>query len=386
MKPTPSEAVPGAEPPENDQARKAPDSPDEVEAGPLPAPVRRSADAQSIAVFGLFLLGLFYTLHFARSFFLPIVVALLLSLLLSPVVRLLQRLRLPRSLAAFLALGALLTSLTGVLYAVAEPAREWIAESPQKLNRIERKLRRYRQPVEEIGRAAEQVGELTRVGETPGQAATVRETSTVSKFLAGGQSFLGGAVVMSILLFFLLASDDLLLRKVLRILPRLEDRKKAVWIARRIEQDISRHLFTVTVINLCLGLAVAGVLRVLGMPNPLLWGVMAAVLNFVPYLGATVGVAILAGVSLLTFDAPTQAISAPLAYLVLTGLEGGVITPVILGRRLSLNPVAIFLGLFFWGWIWGVAGALLAVPILASLKIVCDRIEPLAGVGELLGR
>jgi predicted PurR-regulated permease PerM len=341
---------------------------------------------QSLSLFGLFLLGSFYTLHVAKSFFLPIVVALLLNFLLSPAVRWLERLRLPRPAAAALALGLLLAGLVGTLYSVADPAQEWIADAPKNLTKIERKLRRFRQPVEQMGRAAEQMGDLARVGEAKASPVKPREQSTLSAFLSGGQRFLAGAVVVAILLFFLLAADDLLLRKLMRMLPRLEDRKKAVWIARRIERDISAHLLTVTVINLCLGLAVAGALHLLEMPSPLLWGVMAAVLNFVPYLGAVVGVTILAGVSLLTFDNVGQAIAAPAAYMLLTSLEGGLLTPVILGRRLALNPVAVFLGLFFWGWLWGVAGALLAVPILVSVKIVCDRIELLAPLGELLGR
>lgn len=353
--------------------------------GALSEVLRTSYSLQSVALVVIAVLGLVYTLYFARSFFLPVTIALLLKFLLSPAVRRLQRLRMPTALAAALTLGILLAGLIGLLYMVAEPAREWLAQTPEKVELIERKLRRFRQPVEEMGRAAEQMGELTRVGESDAGPVQLQEPSALSALLSGGQRFVAGAAVMLILLFFLLATEDMLLRKLVRMLPRLGDRKKAVGIARQIEQTISTHLLTVSVINLCLGLAVAGALYLLGMSNPLLWGALAAALNFIPYLGAMVGTVILTGASLLAFDDLLAGLLVPAAYLLLTALEGGVITPVILGRRLSLNPVAVFLGLFFWGWLWGIAGALMAVPLMVSLKVFCDHIEPLAPLGELLG-
>ena len=357
-----------------------------VDARTLRSVLRSSLSLQSLSLLGIFLLGFVYTLHFGRSFFLPIVIAILLTFVLSPTVRFLQRFKLPRPLAAALTLGILLGSLGGILYLVIEPAQEWVAEAPRNLTQIERKLRRFRQPAEQVERAAEQVEELARGSKSASKSVEVREKSVMSNLLTSGQRFLAGTLTMIILLFFLLATDDFLLRKLVRLLPRLSDRKKAVSIVRRIERKISTHLLTVSVINIGLGLAVTGALHLLGMPNPILWGVMAAVLNFIPYVGAIIGVLILTGVSLLTFDPISQALAVPTAYFLLTLLEGGLITPVILGRWLSLNPVVIFLGLFFWGWLWGVAGALLAVPILVCIKISCDSIEILAPVGDLLGR
>lgn len=342
---------------------------------------------QTFCLVALLVLAIFYTLYFAKTFFLPIVVAVLLNFLLAPAVRALERIGLPRALAAGLTLFLLLAAVLGLGYQVLDPAKRWVEKAPRELRKVERKLRQIREPVEDVSRAAEKVGELARGGGSPepGQV-QIKKPSTVASLLSGGQAFLASAAVIYILLFFLLATDDLVLRKLVRLLPRLEDRKKAVWIARRIERDISAHLLTVSVINLCLGVAVGTALYFIGMPSPVLWGVMAAALNFVPYLGAAVGVTVLAAVSLLTFDTVTYAVLAPAAYLALTSVEGGLITPVILGRRLSLNPVAVFVGLFFWGWLWGVPGALLAVPILASVKIFCDRVERLTAVGAILGR
>jgi len=190
---------------------------------------------------------------------------------------------------------------------------------------------------------------------------------------------------MFTLLYFLLAAGDLFLRKLIKVLPSLSDKKRAVEIARQIESDISAYLTTVTAINVVLGLAVWGIMALIGIPNPLLWGVLAMVTNYIPYLGAVVMLAILAMVGFLTFDDVGQALLAPGAFVGLNILESYILTPVVLGRRLTLNPVVIVLGLTFWGWLWGIAGALLAVPIMVVFKIFCDHSEPLAPIGEFLG-
>jgi predicted PurR-regulated permease PerM len=194
-----------------------------------------------------------------------------------------------------------------------------------------------------------------------------------------------GVAVTVILLFFLLASGDLFLRKLIRVLPRLEDKRRAVEIARQVERDISAYLSTVTMINLGLGAAVAAGFAILRVPNPLLWGAMVTLFNFVPYLGPAVSYAIFVMVGLVTFETVPHILAPVLTFLVLNVIEAYLVTPLVLGRRLTLNPVVLFVGLTFWGWMWGIAGAILAVPIMAVLKIFCDHIEPLAPIGEFLG-
>jgi predicted PurR-regulated permease PerM len=189
-----------------------------------------------------------------------------------------------------------------------------------------------------------------------------------------------------VLLYFLLAGGDLFLQKLIKVLPQLRDKKKAVSIARETEASISTYLVTVTLMNIGLGLTVAGVMYLLGMPNPLLWGAMAALAEFVPYLGATALVVVLTLAGLVTFDQVGQALLVPGAYLAVNVLQSQFIYPTILGQRLTLNPVAILVGLVFWWWIWGIPGAFLAVPLLATFKIFCDHIEALAPIGEFLGR
>ncbi|HEX3276322.1 MAG TPA: AI-2E family transporter, partial [Gemmatimonadales bacterium] len=197
---------------------------------------------------------------------------------------------------------------------------------------------------------------------------------------------LTGALETLILLYFLLAVGDLFLQKLIKVLPLLKDKKKAVAIARETEASISTYLFTVAIVNLVLGLAVAGVMLLIGMPNALLWGALAALAEFVPYIGATVLLAVLAMAGLVTFPTVGQALLVPGAYLGVNLLQSQFISPYVLGRRLTLNPVAILVGLVFWWWLWGVGGAFIAVPLLATLKIFCDHIESLAPIGEFLGK
>lgn len=343
-------------------------------------------DIRSVALTGLFVLALFYTLYLGRSFFLPIVLALLLSFVLSPAVRLLRRLRLPTALAAAVVVFGLLGGLVVGIYNLAGPAAEWAQEAPRSLRRLERKLGELKKPVQTVSKATQQVEKMTEVGGGPAPRKVEVQTETLGERMFSQVSALvAGGVVMFILLFFLLASGDLFLRKMIKVLPRLGDKKRAVEIARQIETDISAYLSTVTLINIGLGLATWGILALIGFPNPMLWGVLATVTNFIPYLGAIVMMTVLTAVGFLTFDDATQALMAPGAYLGLNLIESYLLTPIVLGRRLTLNPVVIFLGLTFWGWLWGITGAVLAVPIMVVFKIFCDHSESLAGLGEFLG-
>jgi predicted PurR-regulated permease PerM len=341
---------------------------------------------RSLALTGLLVLAAFYTLYFARAFFLPIVLALLLSFLLSPVVRGLKKLHIPNGLGAALVVFGLLGSLGLGIYELAGPAYEWAEQAPRQLRRLERKLAEFKKPVQTMSKATQQVEKITQVGagEAPRKVEVQTETLGERIFSQTTELVAGGSI-MFILLFFLLASGDLFLRKLIRVLPSLSDKKRAVEIARQIEQDVSTYLVTITVINIALGLAVWGLMTWIGVPNPLLWGVLALVTNYIPYVGAMVMIAVLAMVGFLTFNDTTHALMAPGAFVGLNLLESYLVTPMVLGHRLTLNPVVVFLGLTFWGWLWGITGALLAVPIMVVVKIICDHSEPLRSIGEFLG-
>ena len=273
-------------------------------------------------------------------------------------------------------------SMTG-----ADAKYTWIGQAPQSLHRIEGRLRDLKKPVQTVSKATEQVEKIAKVsgGQDSTPKVQVTTESLGARVLSKTTDLVSSAVVMFILLYFLLASGDLFLHKLVKVTPSLEDKKRAVEIARQIETEVSTYLATITLINIVLGLTVWGALALIGVPNPLLWGVLATFANYIPYLGPIVMVSVLTMVGLLTFPDIPHALLPPGAFLVLHGLETFLITPMILGRRLTLNPVMIFLGLTFWGWMWGIAGAILAVPIMVVFKIFCDHIESLAPVGELLG-
>jgi predicted PurR-regulated permease PerM len=366
---------------------------------PLPAPdLHRLGESlerpiRSLAMTGLFVLASFYTLYFCRTLLLPLVMAALLSLLCLPLVRGLKRLRVPEPLGAGLVVLALLGALGFGLYGLSGPAADWIERAPQSLRSAQSKLRDVQRSMRRLGRATEQVemiagggaGESPRSRQPP-VAVAVQATPTLRQRLFDEASgVVTGALVMVVLLYFLLASGDLFLRKLVRVLPRLEDRQRAVDIARQVERDISAYLSTVTMINLGLGAAVALCFALLRVPNPLLWGAMVAVVNFVPYLGPALDYAVFLLVGVLTFDTLPHMLLPAGVFLMLNVVEAYLLTPMILGRRLTLNPVVLFVGLTFWGWMWGIVGAVLAVPIMVVLKILCDHIEPLAPIGEFLG-
>jgi predicted PurR-regulated permease PerM len=341
---------------------------------------------QSLIATGLFLLVLFHTLRVARDLFLPLMLAFFLSFLLSPLLRVLKRAHIPEALGAALLLLVLAGGVGLGIYSLVTPATEWIAKAPESLTRVQRKLRTLRAPMLQMSRTAEEV-ERTIAGEpSTAPVAAAKAPSWIKEALFGGTTaFVSEAIVVMVLLYFLLASGDLFLRKLIKVLPTFKDKKRAVEIAREMERNISTYLFTVTLINVGVGVEVWVGVGLLGMPNPVLWGVLAFVLTYIPYLGAIVGIGILGLAALLVFDDVGQALAVPAVYMVVSFLEGNFVTPLVLGRRLTLNPVVIFVGLLFWFFLWGIPGALLAVPILAVFKIVCDHVDTLAPIGEFFG-
>jgi predicted PurR-regulated permease PerM len=348
--------------------------------------LRRPFDVKSVALTGLFVLAVFYTMYFMRAMLLPLVLALLLSYLLAPLVRALGRLRVGPPIAAALVLLSLIGSLAYAISFVSEPAAGWLEKAPYSLHQLQQKLLPLKKPIEKVAQATGEIDKLTSPEQPQAQAQTVvvKRSAFAELFLTQGPEFVASAVVMFILLYFLLAYDGVFLTKIIRVTPRLGDKKRAVSIMREIEAQISRYLLTITLINIGLGIAVGTTVHFLGLPNPIMWGAMVAVLNFVPYLGALTGIICMTLGAVLSFDSLGYAMIFPASYLLIAILEGNFITPWILGRSLTLNPVLILIALAFWGWMWGISGMILAVPILATFKIFCDHIEPMAPVAEFM--
>jgi predicted PurR-regulated permease PerM len=341
-----------------------------------------------IALTALLVLAIFYTLYFARAILLPVMLAVLLALVLSPVVKALARLRIPEPLGAAAVVLALLCAIGFGVSRLAEPAMQWIERAPATLGELEIKLRKLKKSVEGVSKAAQKVEEFTAVEgqakQRPKVQVAVATPSLAGKLLSGTQTFLASAAATIVLLYFLLAAGDMFLQKAVRLIPALADKNRAVTMVRTIESDMVRYLSTATCINAGLGAATAIAMYLLGMPNPVLWGVMVALLNYVPFLGPFVGLIILTIVAILTFDNIGDALLVPGVFSVLVILEGQILTPIIIGRNLTLHPVTVFIAMLLWGWLWGVVGALMAVPILMTFRIACNHVRSLAPVGEFL--
>ncbi|MEO7039290.1 MAG: AI-2E family transporter [Gemmatimonadaceae bacterium] len=343
---------------------------------------------RSLAAILLAVIAVFYTLYFARAFFLPVAFGLLLNLLLSPFVRTLKRAHIPYPVGAAIVVLSIVAAVGIGGYFLSDPAQQWLTKAPQTLAAANIKIRKLRRPMEQVSKSADQMARAATTGSSSAprpQEVTLAGPTVMDRFVEGSAVFLAGTLETLVLLYFLLASGDLFLQKLTKMLPEFRDKKKAVAIARETETSISMYLSTVALINVLEGGLITLIMWALGMPNPVLWGVLVLFLEFIPYLGALVMVGVLTLAALSTFDSVGHIVAVPASYLVVNLLQAYVLTPLLLGKRLTLNPVAILIGLILMWEIWGVAGAFIAVPLLATFKILCDHIETLAPVGEFLG-
>jgi predicted PurR-regulated permease PerM len=350
----------------------------------LAQPRSRSIEATVLTV-----LALLYTLYFARDFLIPIVFAVLLNFLLSPLIRRLTRFHITPPVGAAIVVLLLVGAIGGSMYQLAGPAQRWLASAPQSFGKAQGKLRGIIRPMQQVSknveRAADVVGGPSGANR-PSEIVVQSAPSLSSRVFGTTQKVVAGLLEIFILLYFLLAGGDLFLQKLIKVLPHFSDKVKAVDIARAIEATVSAYLSTTLLVNVVEGALVALVLWLLDMPNVLLWGALVTCLEFVPYLGAAVAVVVLGVAGLTTFDQLGRALLVPGSFLAINMLQANLVTPMLLGHRLTLNPVAIVVGLAFFFWIWGVPGAFLAVPLLATFKIFCDNIESLAAIGEFLGQ
>jgi predicted PurR-regulated permease PerM len=345
--------------------------------------------ASGVALVTLAFLAVLYTLYFAADIILPAVLALVLGLLLGPAVRFLhKKLRLPRMLAALVLIITLFSAIGALGYAISVPASNWIAKAPQSLPVLQQKLSFLREPIDMFQGGMAQIGKLMHQGgeQKQGQTVTVTQGSGVGmSVLTGTRAFLGQTLTLVVLLFFILADGDNLLRRFIEILPGLDEKKRAVQIATEIEHNISGYLATITMMNILVGTANGLSIWAFGLPSPLLWGTVAFLLNYIPILGPLTGVLVFFFVGLFTFSSVLWALAPAGVYLLIHIAEGETVTPMLLARRFTLNPLLVIVSLMFWDWLWGITGALLAVPLLAVTKIMCDHIEILTPVGHLLG-
>lgn len=349
-------------------------------------PALERADAPSLTLSALLALAIGYTLYFAKPILLPVALALLLTMLLRPVVGRLHKWRIPWGVSAAIVLIAMLALFAGAVATLAQPASDWLESLPEDLRKAEEKLHDIRAPIAEFAEATRRLEEMVQMpADEERVGVSVESTTFVGALVRGTGGVLTTILLTIVFLYFMLASGDMFLRKLVHVLPRFRDKVRAVEIVNRIQADVSNYLVSISLINAVLGVGVGFAMWLVGMPDPALWGILAGLLNFIPYLGSFAGILLATMVAMVTLENIGSILLVPIAYYALTALEGNFVTPMVLGRRLLLNPLIVFFGLIFWGWIWGLPGAFLAVPILAVMKIIFDRVEPMRPLGEFMG-
>jgi len=329
----------------------------------------------------LLTLGVFVVLYAARDLVLPVTLAFVLKLLFQPFVRLLERARVPKVVGALAAVCILLAGMAGMAILLSGPTANWASELPAAWQKMQRNFAFLHQFAVRLQGPLKQVGIDSSGNLLSGLLKPSQWLGAVFSSTGSAASMLLQVVVI---LFYFLVFSETVLRRIVEVLPSFSDKRDAVAISLRIERDLSTYLLTVTVINAVVGLAAAGVTWVTGIPGPPLWGVVAFCANFVPILGpiCMVGVFLLLG---MIVKGPVWIALLPAGlYLCVHLAEGEIITPMLLARRFTLNPIAVILSLILWYWMWGVAGVVLAVPILAIFKVFCDGLRPLQTVGHLL--
>jgi predicted PurR-regulated permease PerM len=342
----------------------------------------------NVAIVGTFLILFAGVLYYARGFFLPLILALLVTLAFMPVVRALSRRGIPPVATAIMVVLGIGVAIVGLALLLAEPTSRMLTEAPQIISELRNRFSGGGEgPLSKLSEASRQIQEMAEgpPGEPGAPQKVVLAQPGIISWAADTLSGIGGTLGATLLfVVFLLSSGDLFLQKLVRILPTLSDKKRSLRVVHDVESEVSRYLFTITLINFGFGAAVGLSMAAIGMPNPVLWGVGAALLNYIPYLGALIGMALAGAIGLITFPTLAMAALPPLAYFICNAIEGSVVTPLTLGRRLELNPVAILVALAFGGWMWGVVGALIGVPLLVVIKVFCDHFESLAKFGEFL--
>jgi len=329
-------------------------------------------------------LAVLYTLVLAQKILVPLALAFLLSLVLAPIVRWLERLHMPRTLGAGF---IVLLLLSGLCYGVAssiEPVSNWVEQSPRILRQLEHKIYPIKKTVEEVSKTAEQVDRIASVSTV--ESVEIKAISFRDMLYANARGLVTGTVMTTFLLYFLLSWGQVMLMRIMQLLDEHRQQQRYLESATILENEISKYLFTITLINAGLGAVVAAALYAFGMPNPLLWGVIAALFNYIPYLGGLVTAVLLGATALLSFDGLAVPALVVAAFAGLTIFEGQIITPLLLGRRLALNPLVVFLSVVFWYWLWSVMGALMAVPMLITIKLISDRVESMRPIGLIAGR
>ena len=345
---------------------------------PLPS------DAKTFFLGGIFVLATLTAAYVARDIVLPFIFAVMLNLLMQPALGALERLRTPKALGAILLILVVFATIVGIGAAVSGPAEAWIAKLPEGIPRIQQQLRFLDAPIDTLRRFLAAANNFGAQGLQQSSPGPFDGGAILSSVFSGTRSFASGLFTTVMFLYFLLVSGDSFLRRFVEVLPRFASKRQAVDISQQIGRDISAYLLTITLMNALVGAATALVMWLTGVGDPILWGTVAFILNYIPILGPAASFFIFLFAGLLTIALSWQALLPAALYGAIHVIEGETATPMLLARRFTLNPVLVVVSFVFWFWLWGVPGAILSAPILATTKIVCDRIRPLAALGHIL--
>ena len=325
-------------------------------------------------------------IYFAKDLIMPVLLGLMLALTLSPVSRFFYRLGVPHAVSAVVLILLTAVSVSTIIIFSAATVNSWVAEAPALGQELRDKLSGVSDTIEVVRDASEEVEDIAGdEGGARAQEVIIRQPSLLDSAVSTATSLAGTIAVALVLASFLLASGDMFYIKLVQSFKSMSGKKRALAAVYDIERKVSRYLFTITLINAALGTMIGVTVGALGLDYPYIWGVAAFLLNFVPYLGGFMGTLAIGAYSIVYFDSLSYALLVPAAYQILTGIEGQVITPMLVGRRLEMNAVAVFLTVVLWGWLWGIPGALVAVPFLVVFKVVCENFEGLGKIANFLG-
>ena len=353
------------------------DAPEETIASPRPR--------ASLPLIILCVIAILAVMYVARDLLVPIVLALLLALILRPAMRRMRALHLPDIVSAFLLIAGVVAIFVLGMLSLAGQAQQWLAEAPATIQKVSSMLPTKTGPLSNIEKTTAAVQDLTKPedAQEPMQV-ELKSTDLALAVLGVSTHFVGAAVIIFVVSFFVLAFSDTLLKQAVESRHSFGEKRNVVELLQNVESGISRYLVTITVINIGLGIATGLAMWALKIPNPILWGVMATILNYVPHVGAFLGMVVLFFVGSVTHQSIGYGAVAALTFASLTTIESYFITPMVLSKSLQLSPLAVILAILFWGWLWGVSGGLMAAPLLAVLKIVCDQFDSLKGLGTFL--
>ncbi|MBW8809285.1 MAG: AI-2E family transporter [Lysobacter sp.] len=335
----------------------------------------------------LAMLAIGYTLWAAQELLLPVLLAAFFALVGNPILRLLGKCYVPRFLGALIVLAGGLAVAGALTVQLADPAGEWVRQVPREMKQIGPKLRQMTKPLQDANRAAQNFARAAG-GESTSKPVQVVKTEINDPYrsLTATPKYITQALAVVLLTFFFMVYGESLQRNAIALLPSQRKKVVTIDILHSIEREISRYVLTISLINTGFGLALAGALYALGVPvqEALLWGTMAAILNFAPFVGPLIGMAVMLLMGLVAFDELWPSLLPVGLYLLLHTIESQAVTPIVLGRRMRLSPLVLILALMFFGWLWGIIGLLLAVPMLVCVKLVLARIEGLEGWSKLL--